>query len=453
MKIFNTLSKREEIFKPLSKEVSYYTCGPTVYDHAHIGNLRTFIFEDILKRALMSAGFKVNHVMNITDIDDKTIKKGQGIKSKHTKLTQKYQKIFFEDLSKLNILPPTKITKATQYIEQMVELVNFLLDKGYAYKGEDKSIYFSINKFADYGKLSNLDKSGLKSGARVSQDEYNKENPADFALWKAWDASDGEIYWETSLGKGRPGWHIECSAMSQKELGQTIDIHAGGVDLIFPHHENEIAQSEAATGKQFAKYWVHGEHLLVDGKKMSKSLNNFYTLDDIIGKGFSPLDFRYLCLQAHYRSKLNFTWEGMESAKNSRLRLQRIAQEIENKAQSTNRSQTLDSKYLSQFKEKIFDDLNTPEALAVVWEMVRDTEVKEDEKYATIQYLDKEILALGLQESIIESIPKEILALSELRSKAKIEKNFAEADRIREEIERGGYTLKDTANGTKILQK
>ncbi|OQB05480.1 MAG: Cysteine--tRNA ligase [bacterium ADurb.Bin212] len=453
MKIYNTLSKKIDEFEPLKGSVSYYTCGPTVYDHAHIGNLRTYIFEDILKRTLMTAGFDVYHVMNITDVDDKTIKKGQGNKSKHTELTQKYQKIFFEDLAKLNILPPTKITRATQYIEQMVELVDSLLNKGYAYKGDDGSIYFSIDKYADYGKLSNLDKSGLKSGARVSQDEYNKENPADFALWKAWDQNDGEIYWETSLGKGRPGWHIECSAMSQKELGQTIDIHAGGVDLIFPHHENEIAQSEAATGKQFAKYWVHGEHLLVEGKKMSKSLNNFYTLDDIVGKGFSPLDFRYLCLQAHYRSKLNFTWEGMEAAKNSRLRLQRIAQEIENKAQSTNRSQTLDSKYLSQFKEKIFDDLNTPEALAVVWEMVRDTEAKDDEKYAAIQYLDKEILALGLLESGVESIPQDILALAELRSKAKIEKNFAKADRIREEIEIKGYTLEDTVTGTKIIKK
>lgn len=464
MKIYNTLSKKIDEFKPSEEIVTYYTCGPTVYDHAHIGNLRTFVFEDLLKRALLTSGFSVNHVMNITDVDDKTIKKGEGNRSKHNNLTNKYQEIFFNDLNKLNILPPTKITKATQYIDQMVELVSSLLDKGYAYKGDDGSIYFSVTKYADYGKLSNLDKSGLKSGARVSQDEYDKENPADFALWKAWDKSDGEIFWETSLGKGRPGWHIECSAMSQKELGQTIDIHAGGVDLIFPHHENEIAQSEAATGKKFARYWVHGEHLLVDGKKMSKSLNNFYTLDDIVARGFSPLDFRYLCLQAHYRSKLNFTWEALEAARNSRLRLLRISQDIRHKIQlpdhrlwrdpvgMRDKIQISNSKFLKQFADKILDDLNTPEALAVLWEMLRDEKITDSDKLFALNKIDKEFLAIGIYDAKEEKIPSDVLDLAKKRDEAKKNKNFQLADEIRKQVRDKGYSIEDSSDGYKIIK-
>jgi len=452
MKIYNTLSKKIDEFKPSEEIVSYYTCGPTVYDHAHIGNLRTFVFEDLLKRALLTSGFSVNHVMNITDVDDKTIKKGEGNRSKHNNLTNKYQEIFFSDLNKLNILSPTKITKATQYIDQMVELVSSLLDKGYAYKGDDGSIYFSVTKYADYGKLSNLDKSGLKSGARVSQDEYDKENPADFALWKAWDESDGEIYWETSLGKGRPGWHIECSAMSQKELGQTIDIHAGGVDLIFPHHENEIAQSEAATGKKFARYWVHGEHLLVDGKKMSKSLNNFYTLDDILARGFSPLDFRYLCLQAHYRSKLNFTWEALEAARNSRLRLLRISQDIRHKIQLPDKIQISNSKFLKQFADKILDDLNTPEALAVLWEMLRDEKITDSDKLFALNKIDKEFLAIGIYDAKEEEIPSDVLDLAKKRDAAKKNKDFQLADEMRKQVRDKGYSIEDSSDGYKIIK-
>lgn len=452
MRIFNTPTKRIDHFDAPSKAVAYYTCGPTVYDKAHIGNLRTFIFEDLLKRALIINGYKVNHVMNITDVDDKTIKKGAGNKSKHTELTNKYQNLFIQDLNKLNILSPTKITKATQYIDQMVELVSMLLKKGYAYKGEDGSIYFSIMKYADYGKLSNLDKSGLKSGVRVSQDEYDKENPADFALWKAWDKNDGEIYWETSLGKGRPGWHIECSAMSQEELGQTIDIHAGGVDLIFPHHENEIAQSEAATGKQFARYWVHGEHLLVDGKKMSKSLNNFYTLDDIVVRGFSPLDFRYLCLQAHYRSKLNFTWEALDAARNSRLRLLRISQDTKQKIQLTNKIRISNSKYLKQFKDKISDDLNTPEALAVLWESLRDEKINDSDKFFALEKIDKEFLAIGVCDAKEEKIPSNVLDLAKKRDEAKKNKDFQLADEIRQQIRGEGYNIEDSSGSFKIIK-
>ena len=275
MKFYNTLSKSLEEFKPIETgKVKLYTCGPTVYNFAHIGNLRTYIFEDLLRRLLEFSGYNVVQVMNMTDVDDKTIKAAGGNRDEFSTLTKKYEKAFLSDLEELNILRPTEITRATEYIDQIVEFVSELLDKGFAYKGQDGSIYFSIDKFADYGKLSGLDKNGIKSGARVSQDEYTKENPADFALWKAWDESDGDIFWDTSLGRGRPGWHIECSTMSQDKLGETIDIHTGGVDLVFPHHENEIAQSEARTGKRFVNFWLHAEHLLVDGKKMSKSLGN-----------------------------------------------------------------------------------------------------------------------------------------------------------------------------------
>ena len=453
MKIYNTLTKIIQEFRPLkNNQVGLYTCGPTVYDHAHIGNLRTYIFEDVLKRTLLFSGYSVRHVMNITDVDDKTIKKGQGKKELHQELTEKYEKIFFGDLARLNIIKPEIITRATQYIDAMVDLVEDLLTKGYAYKTDDGSIYFSIEKFDGYGKLSNLDKRGLKAGARVAQDSYDKDCPADFTLWKAWNEGDGEIFWETSLGKGRPGWHIECSAMSQRELGQTIDIHAGGVDLIFPHHENEIAQSEAVSGKQFARFWVHGEHLLVEGQKMSKSLHNFYTLDDIVSRGFDPLDFRYLCLQAHYRSKLNFTWQGMEAARNTRQRLIRLAHELKDSSIGEQKKEIPESKYLNNFKEKIFDDLNTPEALAVVWEMMRDHNLSDEEKLSTLKILNKKILALGLFETDREEIPAEISRLTEERSQAKRDKNFLEADRIREAIENKGYTLEDRSDGTIIIK-
>ncbi|MEM7819165.1 MAG: cysteine--tRNA ligase, partial [Candidatus Aenigmatarchaeota archaeon] len=289
LKLFNTLTRKKEVFKPIKKnEVRMYTCGPTVYDFAHIGNFRTYVWQDILKRWLLFKGFKVKHVMNLTDIDDKTIKgaREQGISLRE--FTEKYIKAFFEDSKTLNLLPADVYPRATEHIREIVELIKILIEKGYAYKGEDGSIYYDISKFKDYGKLSKLKIKELKAGARVKSDSYTKEEAYDFALWKAWDPEDGEVFFETEIGKGRPGWHIECSAMSMKYLGETFDIHTGGVDLIFPHHENEIAQSEAATGKKFVNYWLHAEHLIVEGRKMSKSLGNFYTLRDLLAKGYDP---------------------------------------------------------------------------------------------------------------------------------------------------------------------
>ncbi|HLC43689.1 MAG TPA: cysteine--tRNA ligase [Patescibacteria group bacterium] len=436
MKLFNTLTHQKEEFKPISgMNVKLYTCGPTVYDLVHIGNLRAYIFNDLLKRTLVSNGYEVNHVMNITDVDDKTIKRAEGELERFKTLTKEFEDKCWSDLKELNILPPTTITRATEYIDKIVDFIADLMKKGFAYKTTDGSIYFSIAKFKDYGKLSNLENRELRTGARVDQDEYDKENPADFALWKAWDEKDGEVFWETNLGKGRPGWSIECSVMSTDALGSTIDIHTGGVDLIFPHHENEIAQSEAKTGKKFVNYWLHNEHLLVDGRKMSKSLNNFYTLADIENRGFSPLDFRYFMFGAHYRSKLNFTWDGLESARNAREKLKRFA--LANQAETGEACQI----YTKNFMSKLNDDLATPEALAVVWELVKDDQKSLGKKIATLRKFDAEILGFGLFDE--DKIPVEIIALAERRKTARIEKDFASSDKLRQEIIDKGWMIED----------
>jgi len=326
LKLYNTLSRKKEVFKPVKKgKVGMYVCGPTVYNYVHIGNLRAYIFGDILRRHLKSLGLKVNHVMNITDVDDKTIRDSQKQGKSLKELANFYEKAFLEDLKDMNIEKPEVIPHATDHVKEMVALIKNLLAKGIAYKTED-GIYFSIDKFKGYGKLSKIKLKELKEGAseRITKDEYDKENAQDFALWKFYDKKDGDVFWETEIGKGRPGWHIECSAMSSKYLGDSFDIHTGGVDLIFPHHENEIAQSEAANGKDFVKYWMHNEWVLVDGKKMSKSLGNFYKLKDIIEKGYSALDLRYFYLTKLYRQKLNFTWSNLDAAKTSLQRLKNI---------------------------------------------------------------------------------------------------------------------------------
>lgn len=446
MKLYNTLSRSVQEFQPVDKErVTIYTCGPTVYNYAHIGNLRTFLFEDFLRRALKYLGYRVFQIMNITDVDDKTISAGDGKMEKFKELTKKFEDIFWQDLSKLNIEKPESTPRATEHIEQIVAFVSDLLKKGYAYKGDDGSIYFSIDKFKDYGKLSQLDKSGIKSGARISQDAYSKDNPADFVLWKAWDEEDGEIYWETELGKGRPGWHIECSAMSGDKVEGTIDIHAGAVDLIFPHHENEIAQSEAKEGRKFVNFWLHAEHLLVDGKKMSKSLNNFYTLGDIEEKGYSALDFRYLTLTAHWRDKLNFSWESLESAKNTLSRAKKIVSGISEIGK-------VDEEYSKKFKSALENDLNMPEAIAVFWQMLRDDKIKSEDKKATALDFDR-VLGLNLAKTEKIEVPDEVKKLVSEREKARSEKDYARADKLREQIEKLGYIVEDSEGKSKVSKK
>jgi len=439
--------KKEELKSIEDKKIRLYTCGPTVYDMVHIGNLRAYIVNDLLKRTLIENGYDVFHVINITDVDDKTIKRSEGEKTSFEKLVKKYEEKFWSDMDELNNLQPTKVTRATQYINKIVSLIEDLVEKSFAYKSSDGSVYFSIEKFKDYGKLSRLDKSGIKSGARVSQDEYDKQNPSDFALWKAWVEEDGEIFWETSLGKGRPGWSIECSAMSMDVLGETLDIHTGGVDLIFPHHENEIAQSEAKTGKKFVNYWVHNEHLLVNNTKMAKSLGNFFTLDDIKQKGFSPLDFRYLVLGAHYRSKLNFTLESLTAAKNSRERLNNIVDNFKSESDGN-----IDKKYYEEFIDKISDDVDVPGALAVLWNMIRDENVDKADKYKTALLMDK-VFGLNLGQVEEEDVPQEIIELAEERKRAKNDKDFRLADEIREKIKQKGWLVEDLEDNNYKLNK
>jgi cysteinyl-tRNA synthetase len=450
MKIKNTLTKKEEEFKPYdSQKVSLYTCGPTVYNYPHIGNYRAYVFGDILKRTLSYLGYTVNHIMNITDIDDKTIRDSIAQGKTLSEFTEFYTQEFYKDIDSLNIVRAEKYTKATDYIGEMVDMIETLLDKGFAYKGDDGSVYFDIAKDLEYGKLSHFKLSDLKENAkgRMSADEYDKDNAQDFALWKAWDEKDGEVFWETSLGKGRPGWHIECSAMSIAELGDHIDIHTGGVDNIFPHHENEIAQSECATGHQFVKYWMHNEHLMIDGKKMSKSLGNFYTLRDLMDKGIPPLAFRYWLYTGNYDTKVNFTDEAISGAQTALARLYTAYRELANSEVGLPNIE-----YKTKFTEAISDNLNTPKAIAVLWELVKDGTISPVDKKATLLDFDK-VLGFGLDKVSNEEkieIPPEIESLAIERMAARENKNWTKSDEIRDQIKNLGYEIKDTEDGYKI---
>lgn len=443
-------------------EVGMYSCGPTVYDYVHIGNWRTFVFEDVLKRVLQFNGYNVAHITNITDIEDKIIKKAKAEGVDYKSVTKKYERAFFADLEKLNMVRADKYTKATDYITPMIQIIGKLLEKGFAYKGED-GIYFAVDKFKDYGKLSGLDKRQLKKGARVDDDQYDKENWSDFALWKFPRSSTPDVSsaapkhtsgvyekepsWPASFGEGRPGWHIECSAMSMEELGESFDIHAGGVDLLFPHHENEIAQSEAATGKKFVNVWMEGEHLLVDGQKMSKSLGNIYTLADVVKKampagrqGFDPLALRYLFLTAHYRSKLNFTWESLEAAQNAlnNLRAQIATWDKPNIGCAG---------YEGDFAKAINNDLDMPKALAVMFAMVK-SDYPTSARHQSLLAMDK-VFGLKLDEVKGARLPKGAKELIEKREEIRKAGNFAESDKIRDELLQMGVEVEDTPDGPK----
>ena len=423
LKIYNTLSRKIEEFRPINPpKVGMYTCGPTVYDYQHIGNFRTMVLSDLLGRILKYNNYEVKTVRNITDIDDKIIKNASEKQIPIKEYSTKFTKSFFEDSKKLNILAPEVTTHATKYVPKIIIYIEDLIKKGFAYRENDGSVYFSIAKFSDYGKLSGLDKRELKTGTRILSDEYSKENIQDFALWKA--TKPGEIQsYDSPWGKGRPGWHIECSVMSQDNLGENFDLHVGGIDLLFPHHENEIAQSEAKTGQPFVKYWVHGEFLNVDGGKMSKSLKNFYTLQDIIDKGFEPLALRYFYLSAHYRTVLNFTFEALEAA-------QTALQKLRRKAQNLASQEVLLRSY---FLDAINDDLNMPQALAVAWKTENHDDLLEFDK----------VLGLDLFKENKKEIPEEVKKLLAEREKLRGEKKFAEADKIREELEKYGYSAQD----------
>ena len=422
-----------------------YSCGPTVYNYPHIGNYRAYIFADTLKRVLLYAGYKVKHIMNLTDIDDKTIRESQKEGKSLKEFTEFYTEAFMEDIKSLNIILPEKFTKATDYIEEMVKIIKKLLEKEVAYKSNDGSVYFDIKKFKNYGQLSRLVLEEQKENAsgRIKNDEYEKENAQDFALWKAWDEKDGEVFWETDLGKGRPGWHIECSAMSMKNLGEQIDLHTGGVDNIFPHHENEIAQSEGTTGKQFVKYWMHNEWVLVDQKKMAKSFDNFYTLKDLIKKDINPLAYRFWLLMASYRTRVNFVWEALEGAETALKRLYGLYLGLDTDIGSVHKE------YQNKFKEYVSDDLDTPRALSLLWDVFKDENISNADKKATILDFDK-VLGLGFENLQEEKIPGEILKLAEEREQARQNKDFKKSDELREKINSLGYEVKDTGNGQKI---
>ena len=464
MEIFNTYSRQKEEFKPIEAgKVRMYTCGPTVYNYAHIGNLRTFIFYDVVKRAFELNRYEVEHVMNLTDVDDKTIKGSLESKMSLKEYTEKYTKYFLEDLDKLNIDMSIKFSKATDNIDEMQKIIVELLKKGHAYEAED-GIYFNVSKFKDYGKLSGMKVDG--SYSRIKNDEYDKENLADFALWKYWDENDGNVYWEGKLKKGRPGWHIECSAMSMKFLGKTIDVHCGAVDLIFPHHENEIAQSEAYTGEKFVNYWLHGEHLLVNGQKMSKSLGNFYTLRDLEKQGFNPLSFRLMVLNTHYRNKLDFNFENLK-------KYEKLLAKVDLSIKALNKTEKYDEKEdnysrlqtkervdneLQRFKEAISNDLNTHDSLQSFLSLLDLA----DEKVSKGK-IDKQEFSI-LSEAISNmneflgvyldyEIPEEITALAEEREAKRREKKFSEADSIRERINEKGYFIADLKNGYVITRK
>ena len=462
LKLYNTLSGEKEVFVPLNDNfVGMYSCGPTVYGFAHIGNLRAYVFADVLRRYLEFRGYRVKQVMNITDLDDKTIRasREQGVSLRE--YTDRYIKYFFNDIDLLRIKRADIYPRVTEHVKEMADMVRVLLDKGYAYR-KNGSIYFKVREFEDYGKLAKIDLSQIKPGATVEADEYGKEDVRDFALWK--EKREGEPFWTTEIGEGRPGWHIECSAMSTRYLGPTIDIHTGGVDNIFPHHQNEIAQSEAATGQRFVRYWMHCEHLLVDNRKMSKSLGNILTLRDIISKGYKPPALRYLFVSSHYRSKLNFTWESIRYAANT---LDRLNQFIDRLRDYRSESQdnweiiSLVRRISERFEVEMDNDLNTPGAFAAIFEMVGEINPALDDGrlstgnakavYELMLRFDEVLGILTPKEK--EELTGEIEALIEERERARKRKDFRLADEIRKRLGEMGIALEDTKEGVRWRRK
>ncbi|RLC40796.1 MAG: cysteine--tRNA ligase [Candidatus Coatesbacteria bacterium] len=464
MRFYNTLIKSVEEFSPLEGDVvKMYTCGPTVYDYAHIGNFRTYVFEDILRRWLKFRGYKVIQVMNITDVDDKTI---MGANEKGISLdeyTREYTNAFFEDIDTLRIERAEHYPRATEHINEMIALIEKLIEKGIAYVADD-GIYYSIAKFPEYGKLSGFDVKSVKAGARVAKDEYDKEDVRDFALWKF--RRPDEPFWSAPFGDGRPGWHIECSAMSMKYLGETFDIHIGGVDNIFPHHENEIAQSEGATGKKFVRYWLHSEHLIVEGRKMSKSLGNFYTLRDLLSMGYNPIAIRYLLLSTHYRKQLNFTFDGLKGAYSTVMRLWDTIGRLESISDLSVDNEVkpkvrdMIDRMVKGFTEEMDDDLNISPALAYLFDFIRDVnstidrgELGSADASEILKALQSIDTVLDVMTPIEEEIPSEIMEMVEKRERAREMKDFGLADRIREEVFNLGYIIEDTKDGPKVKKK
>jgi cysteinyl-tRNA synthetase len=488
---FNTLSGRVEEFQPLHpNEVRMYACGPTVYDYGHIGNFRTFVFVDLLRRYLKQH-YQLHHVMNITDVDDKIIRNAAKAGVSINQYTQKYTKAFLEDAAALNIETPD-IVRATDHIEEMAKFIQRLVDKGFAYRTEDGSYYFRIAKFPEYGKLSKKDFAGMEDGARVDVDEYEKDNARDFALWKS--PKPGEHFWETSIGPGRPGWHIECSVMSMQKLGETLDIHCGGEDLVFPHHENEIAQSESLTGHTFSRFWIHARFLLVEGEKMSKSLGNFFTLRDLVLKGHKPSSIRYLLASVPYRKQLNFTFDGLVQAAKAVERIRNFKRRLETEHRPTGSTEAmakLAQETIPKIDSSLADDMNTAQALAAVFDMIRDAnaaadkgEMKQGDAAPLLKALEsfdtifavmndddahkvKHTIDWAEAEGLTDKISPEARAIAATASTtdsqidalvkemqdARKAKNFARADAIRNELNQMGIIVEITKDGARWRRK
>ena len=463
LRLFNSYSRALEEFVPLDpagKRVAMYTCGPTVYNHAHIGNFRAYIFEDLLQRHLEARGFQVERVMNLTDVDDKTIRGCRAAGLPLGEFTAQFKTAFFEDLETLRIRRAQHFPAATEdrYIAKMIEMIRQLEEKGIAYQAEDRSVYFRLSKFPDYGRLAHLNLEELRPSGRVRNDEYEKESVGDFALWKAWDDADGEVGWESPWGRGRPGWHIECSAMATALLGPELDIHCGGVDNLFPHHEAEIAQSECCTGRKFVRYWLHCAHLMVEGQKMSKALGNFYTLRDLVAKGFTGREVRYALLTVNYRLPLNFTIAGLEGARTALARIDEwLIRLRERSAGATpSEAQTELEKGAERFFSALDDDLNISGAMGHLFDVIRETNRALDaqalspaDAAALLRLWARMDSVLALERESA-AIPSEVAALLEERQNARAAKDWAASDRLRDEIAALGWIVKDTKEGPKL---
>lgn len=463
LRFHNTLTRRIELFAPLDpagRSVKLYTCGPTVYNHAHIGNFRAYIFEDLLQRHLEYRGFEVERVMNFTDVDDKTIRGARERGVPLAEFTAPYKAAFLEDLQTLRIKPAQVFPCATDsvHIARMIAMIGELVAAGHAYQADDKSVYFRIASFPNYGKLAHLNLDELRPSGRISSDEYEKESIGDFALWKAHDTDDGDVAWDSPWGRGRPGWHIECSAMATALLGDRIDIHCGGVDNIFPHHEAEIAQTECCTGQKFVNLWMHCAHLMVDGSKMAKSSGNFYTLRDLLAKGWTGREVRHVLLSAHYRLPLNFTFDGLAAARSALQRLDEWHMRLGELASTANIGGPNPAAAEDRFGAALDDDLNISAALGALFELVRDTnrtmdkgELSPEQARGLLDYWDRINSILRLEPDGA-AVPEDIAELVETRTDARAAKDWAKSDALRDELLKRGWVVKDTKDGTKLTR-
>jgi cysteinyl-tRNA synthetase len=464
LRFFNTYSRALEEFTPRipqSPRVTMYTCGPTVYSRAHIGNFRAYIFEDLLLRHLQARGYQVHRVMNLTDVDDKTIRGARDAVVPLSDFTTQFKKAFFEDCETLRIKPAAEYPAATdqRYIDTMIAMIATLISKGLAYQADDQSVYYRIHEFPSYGRLAHFDLTELRSTGRIKNDEYDKENIGDFALWKAWDEADGPVKWSSPWGPGRPGWHIECSAMATDLLGEQIDIHCGGVDNIFPHHEAEIAQSEGVSGKQFVRYWLHCEHLLVDGQKMSKSLGNFYTLADVLAKGYSGRETRYALIRVNYRKPLNFTWDGMREARESLGRIDDWLDRLRDVAAQDGGENGDGLQLASDFENALDDNLNISAALGYLFETIRLTNRAMDgnqldpaEAKGWLRWWQQidDVLGLGQETG---AFPSDVSQLADERGRARLAKQWRKSDELRDRLAALGWEVRDTKDGQKLTRR